>query len=619
MKKIFLPVFCFLTITNTTKAQENDTTISHQEIIVTGVREAVDSKYLPLSITQISNKELERNYNLSVIPTIVEQTPGLFATSRGIIGYGLSTNSAGGIKVRGVGSGAQLLVLIDGQPQYAGLMGHPIADAYQSFSTEKVEIVRGPASVLYGSNAMGGVVNIITKDGLKTNGSKVDVSVSGGSYGTFITQGNLKARQGKFSTALGVSYQKTDGHRDNSNFKQLTDFIKLGYDFNEHWTINADLNLTNFQFSNPGPENAPIFDSDADIVRGLTSISVSNKYANTSGSFRVFYDWGEHEINDGHLISAAPKDYLYKHKDYIGGILWYQTNNFKSTKLTYGIDYQNFGGKAWNDFFDGKTVDLVKDKNQDELAGYLTVNQGITDWLKADLGIRVDNHSQVGTEIVPQFGLTFFSQHNDNVKLLVSKGFRNPIIREMYMFVPQNENLEPERMWNYEISYSKQIKNLKIEADIFFIDGENLITTVPKTDGGGMINKNIGDFQNKGFEMSAKYFLHYWNFLLNYSFLNMETPVDGAPEHKICFNAGYNNEKFSANLTLEQISGLYISTGSNEEKENYTLLNLNIGYKPLSFLKVFVKADNLLAQKYQTYSGFYMPKATFIGGICFNF
>ena len=90
------------------------------------------------------------------------------------MGYGVSEGAAGGMSLRGLGSGSgRLMVLIDGHPQYMGLMGHAIADAYQSLMTERVEVLRGPASVLYGSNAMGGVVNIVTRrmheEGVKTN------------------------------------------------------------------------------------------------------------------------------------------------------------------------------------------------------------------------------------------------------------------------------------------------------------------------------------------------------------------------------------------------------------------------------------------------------------------
>ena len=75
------------------------------------------------------------------------------------------------MNLRGIGGSptAGLLVLIDGHPQYMGLMGHPIADAYQTMLTDRVEVLRGPASVLYGSNAMGGVINIVTKRPTKAN------------------------------------------------------------------------------------------------------------------------------------------------------------------------------------------------------------------------------------------------------------------------------------------------------------------------------------------------------------------------------------------------------------------------------------------------------------------
>ena len=101
------------------------------------------------------------------------------------MGYGVSTGGSGQMSMRGIGGPAQaglpttgLLVLIDGHPQYMGLMGHPIADAYQSMLVERVEVVRGPASVLYGSNAMGGVVNIVTRH-MAQDGIKTDIDVFG--------------------------------------------------------------------------------------------------------------------------------------------------------------------------------------------------------------------------------------------------------------------------------------------------------------------------------------------------------------------------------------------------------------------------------------------------------
>ena len=134
---------------------------------------------LPGAAVVLGREQIVRGGRSSLLPALSEQVPGLFITGRGVMGFGVSGGASGQMNLRGVGGGASggpttgLLVLIDGQPQYMGLMGHPVADAYQSLLAERVEVTRGPASVLYGSNAMGGVVNIITRkpaqDGVRTD------------------------------------------------------------------------------------------------------------------------------------------------------------------------------------------------------------------------------------------------------------------------------------------------------------------------------------------------------------------------------------------------------------------------------------------------------------------
>ena len=598
------------------------------EVVVTGTRNATDIRHLPLTVTSINNEKLNEHFRSSILPTVMEQTPGLFSTSRGILGYGVSTGAAGSLKVRGVGSGAQLLVLIDGQPQYAGLMGHPIPDAYQTMMAEKVEVVRGPSSLLYGSNAMGGVVNIITRQ-MNQDGCKTNIRLQGGSYGTFQADGVNRFRQGGFSSVVGAQYQRSDGHRPDSEFEQFGGFVKLGYEFSEHWKAFADANITHFNASNPGPSYAPLFDNDSRITRGLASISLSNSYQSTSGTLRAYCDWGHHNIDDGYSLGATPKTALYKHDDYIAGITWYQSASFfKGNTVTVGVDWQHFGGSAWNqDKVTGTRTYLVKDaegnlvENQhaDEVGTYVDFRQDIWKWLTLDAGLRVDWHSVVGTELVPQGGLSFHLTRDADIKALVSKGFRNPIIREMYMFPPATTDLLPESMMNYELAYTQRIgKRAHIGANIFYIKGKNLINTVRV--GGRPRNVNTGDFENWGIELSADYAIsNHWSLNGNYSFLRMETPIEGAPEGKLYIGANYHNEKWTVAAGLQNVSGLYITTGTTPQKENFTLLNATVSYKVLPWMSVFVKGDNLLAERYQTYDGFYMPKATFMGGITLDF
>ncbi|MBQ8442814.1 MAG: TonB-dependent receptor plug domain-containing protein, partial [Bacteroides sp.] len=123
-------------------AAQIDTTRVNQleEVVVTGARYETDVRHLPMTVSVIEREKIEQSHEPSLLPLLTEQVPGMFVTSRGVMGYGVSGGAAGGMSLRGLGGGsARLMVLIDGHPQYMGLMGHPIADSYQGMMAERVE------------------------------------------------------------------------------------------------------------------------------------------------------------------------------------------------------------------------------------------------------------------------------------------------------------------------------------------------------------------------------------------------------------------------------------------------------------------------------------------------
>ena len=619
----------------TAGAQEEVTpkTDSLQTLVVTGTRQAVDSRLLPYTVTSIGRETLTEQYRPSVLPTVMEQTPGLFLTSRGVMGYSVSTGAAGAMKIRGVGGGAQLMVLIDGQPQYAGLMGHPVADAYQTMMAERVEVIQGPASMLYGSGAMGGVLNIVTRQAQRDTVIR-DVQLQGGSYGTFAGEASELWRKGRFSGNAGLQYQSTSGHRDNALFRQYGGFAKLGYDICRNWVVKGDVNLTHFDAENPGPETAPLIDCEANITRGLASVSLENHYKRWNGVVRGYYDWGYHHIDDGHTAAEAPRKNWYEQKDFIGGLTAHETAQlWKGSLVTLGLDWQHFGGSAWNeDKVSGARTYLTKGddgrpttwQKQDEVGVYLDLRQHLASWLTLDAGARYDWHSVVGAQCIPQGGLAFHVTKSADIKASVSKGFRAPTLREMYMFPPSNTDLEPEKMMNYEISYTQRLWDKgTVGANVFFIDGDNLITVVRT--GGRPRNMNTGDFRNCGIEVFGNYrFTPRWKLTANYAYLHQSNPVEGAPEHKLFISGAYTHPRWGALVSVQHINGLYLTPGENAPQEQYTLVNLDAHYnialdkaKGLGgrLLTVFVKGENLLAQSYQTYLGYYMPRATVFGGV----
>ena len=224
-------------------------------------------------------------------------------------------------------------------------------------------------------------------------------------------------------------------------------------------------------------------------------------------------------------------------------------------------------------------------------------------------------------EWVPQAGLAFHLPHDAELKVSASKGFRYPILREMYMFPPQNPDLKPESMWNYEIAFSQKLMDgrLSYGVNLFYIDGKNLIMTLPNPNGSGRINLNSGKIDNAGVEVQAAYRINQaWSVDGNYSFLHMENPVVAAPEHKLYAGTNFTQGRWNLSTGVQYIAGLYTSTDP-VVTESFVLWNLRASFRAARWLDIWARGENLLAQKYEINAGYPMPRATVMAGINISF
>ena len=611
-----------------------------REVVVTGTRNATDVRHLPMTVTIVDRATLTAEHQPSVLPTVMREVPGLFVTSRAMMGYGVSTGAAGGINLRGITGGAgQLLVLIDGHPQYQGIYGHPISDSYQTLMAERVEVLRGPASVLYGSNAMGGVMNIVTRQtkqerlrvGERSSGIGVNTNIQlgAGSYGTIQAEASNQVRSGKFSSTVSAQYNRTDNHRPRMGFEQYGGYLKLGYDINEHWNTYIDANITHFNASYPGSEDKPMYDADQWITRGVVSAALENHYGNTSGALSVYSNFGRHKIDDGTTDPAAPTQRYFRSKDALTGISWYQHINLPlfgrglGGGLTFGLDYMHIYGNAY--YTSKASGDILDTPNKqsgrsyrNEIAGYVDFRQDLLSWLTIDLGARVDHHNITGTEFVPQGGIVVRPIESGEIKAMASKGFRNPTMREMYLYPPSNTDLEPELLWNYELSWKHRLSGFTYGANLFYIKGDNMIQTQQMD--GKPRNVNTGEIENWGFELEAAYNIDsHWSLKANGAYLHMKNKIIAAPEQTAFAGANYRCGKWFATLGLQYINNLYTAVGNDEKKESFALLVASVTYAATRNISLWALGENLLAQKYEINLGYPMPRATFMGGIAVNF
>ena len=594
--------------------------VSLQEIVVTGTRNAVDVRHLPMTVTVIDHSALAEQHQSNILPTVMQQVPGLMLTSRSMMGYGVSTGAAGGINLRGISGGAgQLLVLIDGHPQYQGIYGHPISDSYQTLMADRVEVLRGPASVLYGSNAMGGVLNIVTRS-MHENGVKTDIDLGAGSYGTVQAEATNRVRSGKFNSTVSAQYNRTDNHRPRMGFEQYGGYMKLGYDFSSHWNAYVDANITHFNSSYPGAVSSPIYGADQWITRGVVSAALENHFNRTSGALSVYSNFGRHKIDDGSADPSAPTQRFFRSKDALTGVSWYQSAQlFEGNRVTVGLDYQHIYGHAYyTSKSTGEVLDTPNKQSgrsyRNEVAGYVDFRQDILSWLTVDAGVRVDHHSITGTEWVPQAGVVVRPMPTGELKAMASKGFRNPTMREMYLYPPSNEELEPERIWNYELSWRQRMGAFSYGINLFYLKGDNMIQTVERK------NVNTGEIENYGVELEAGWRVSpHLSITTNHSFLHMENKVVAAPEYKGFLGANYQWKRWNAVAGLQYISNLYTAVGQNEQTENFCLLNASVSYALGNNLSLWVRGENLLAQEYEINLGYPMPRATFMGGVNIRF
>ena len=582
-------------------------TLDIDEVVVTGTRIEVARKNVPMSLSMLSAQTLERSGEFSLLPVISQQVPGVFVTERGVTGFGVAEGAAGGITIRGVGGSpnTQVLMLIDGHPQYMGIFGHPLADSYVTSDAERVEIIRGPASILYGSNAMGGVINIITKKQQKEGFSGSAMA----KYGSFNTQkymANAGYRKNKFHVFASVNYNSTNGHRDSSDFEILNGYFKTGYAFTDNLNAVADVNLANFNATDPG-----IYDMGAgdriDILRGMASFTLTNNFETIEGALKFFHNFGEHDITSG-----------FHSEDFNTGINFYQSLTLlPGNVINFGYDYKTFGGIAENTFGDM----VFGDTSIYEQAGYMFIQQQLFAQLILNAGLRLESNSVYGTEWIPQAGFAYNPITGTTFKGSVSKGFRSPTIRELFLFPPANDSLKPERMINYELGYLQDIGTSEAEFELtaFYSTGSNLIQVEGQFP--SVSNENTGEFANFGLETQITVPVgKNLQFSGNYTFIEMEEPVLATPKHSLFLGSYLTLNKFMANLSFQYIDQIYTRLMPEASQSSYGLLDARVSYKVLNNTILFVSGKNLTNNEgYEINYGYPMPGITAFVGIKINY
>lgn len=611
MKRILSLAICIL-IATTHFAQSFDRQID--EIVVTGSNGAVGRNLQPYTVSTVTAAQIESTGKGQLLSALSGTVPGLFITERNILGFGISNGGAGGIKIRGVGGSPTnaVLMMVDGQPQFAGIFSHHVADFYTTEYVERVEVLRGPGSVLYGSNAMGGVINVITKESAR-EGSFTTLSTEYGSYNTWRSSATNMSRVGKFSSLVSLAYDRTDGTEENFDFNQKSLYAKVGYDISREWSARADYSLTGSIGNDPiyarldNPSATDIYHQN--ITRGEASLSFANNYGGMNGNVRTYYSYGNHYVDD-------PR-HFHSLDDRFGIIAYENIALWNGANGTVGFDFDTYTGEIPVSGGNGHTpgsLATIRRKSITEYSPYIAMSQSL---LRGRMilngGLRMANSDRFGTEWVPQCGVVLHPGGEWMIKGSFAKGYRNPSFKELYLYRMANADLSPEQMTNCEITVGKSFSGVaNVELTAFCSDGDNLIQVVD------MKNRNTGSFVNKGVEFSASAQAAE-NLSLRASYSYLHTSLDdlvAAPKNQFYVAVQWLPlSGLTIDASLKAVDGLYVSP--EERSEDFMLLGAKISYIALRkadksrLLELFTTFDNMTDCSYTINRGYKMPGFTF--------
>lgn len=586
-------------------------------VVVTATKLSQAQRDIAASITVIDGAKLTLAPSAAVLDVVQSHVPSLHLTQWGVMGYGVAGSAAGKIALRGVGGTADthVLILRNGRPDFMGLMGCTIGDEFVTDGVERVEVVRGPASFLYGTNATAGVINIVTA-GLDRPGFATSISGGVGSFATRRLAAYHAGRVGNFSYQLTAARRTTDGHRHDGNSAYEGNFITThaGYALGQRTQLEANVTLADLMLHDPGPVTKPARDDWYDVRRWGGDLTLTHRSRVGESYLKLHGNFGRHRFFDG-----------WRSYDRMLGLMFYHNLRLvPGNTTTVGFDLKRYGGDAENT----KSHTQYGKYYLSEWAPYVHVQQLLLKRFIASLGFRVEHHELYGTVLLPKLGLVAHATATTTVRAALSKGFRSPSIRELYFFPPHNPELLPDEIWNYEVGVAQDLTaRARVEATVYRLRGDNLIVLARNTSPPPPFRlANAGKLANTGYELSWQWepvdrvqLGGSWSHIVR-----MDVLVANAPRRKLTAYASGRIGGLRLMGELNAVQDWYGRDNASPKPnfyrmDDYLVVNVYAEARLVGPLGARLSARNLLDASYQAMWGYPMPGRTVDAELTVNF
>ncbi len=606
------------------------------QITVTASRIERDLSEVSSYVNIISEKKI-RESNAKNVPDLLKNLEGVYMYDSSGVG------TTGRVNMRGFwgGMSTHQLVLIDGVPQNKGKDKLLDWDLIPLDNIERIEIVKGPNSALYGDNAMSGVINIITKEPSAAD-SLTKVS---GSYGNFNTRNYTISASGglldRHTYSLSASRKSTNGFRRYCDYENMhingkldllfgeTQYLRLSSGYHDRkrgafpWAITEAQIEGDRRQARPGTEN-----DKEDAYKADASATYHKDFGKSSEMEVTSYYRYE---DSGAFYTSGPtpdktKEQLHEEDTY-GLILRLNTSPklFGINKsITTGIDLE----RNEFDYKEYAAPNQIRGPirsdygiHKDKIGPYIQDEISLLNPLKLILGLRYDlikfdftDHKDPSASkkkkmsgLTPKCGIVYAYKEYSNLYANYSQAFRSPTIGQMFAYGSSNPDLNPEEATNYELGIRHVFNDyLKLSFCLYWMELDNEIWFDPDE----KQYKNYGKTSHKGVETGAEFkFAEAFSGFLNYSYARAKNEsgedkgryLSNIPLHKgslgMILDTGYG---LKATLNLTRVGSSYLDSANSDKLPEYTTLDISFRYE-YKRLSTYLSMDNLFDEKYNSY------------------
>ncbi len=636
------------------------------EVVVSASRKSQSLNLAPASVGLITRSQL-RQAGSATFEDAFNSMNGIQVTrSSGSNVQAFSIRGAS--EVAGGGIGNRVLMLLDGRPAITPESGGALWNLVPTGAIERVEVIKGAYSSLFGSSAMGGIVNVITRIPDSTSSTQAHVhygrydqapaftgyNLTGSYYGADLTHSH---RQRKWSYVLNAATKINDGHRENSAFEMYNGYGKLKYEFSPNRSLQVSAMYN-------------------DIFNDTPATWLSTRQAYSVADFRKDDTQHRREWNaDLHYVAFAHSRVKYSTRfyyyaalsDYVfnGDIANDSTNvnlgrQFIDTEkvivnrlghttqvdFSAGDHHYFIGGiELQKDYIDGRPDTILYGVHHAWNAGIFIQDQ-ITMGPRWTLtaGVRYDYYRITGTfmegNINPKIAAVYQASKKISLRTLVARAYRNPSIAERYTRFEQGGGLRfstspllrAEKLTlSAEVGAKLHLTRLKVDAALFYNQYKDLISYRQLPSPGGeflfeVINLNKSIMQ--GFEISAEYQpFTQLQLQSGYTYLDAKDASDNRlndvlpykSKHTTYFNILLHHNKIHLMLqarSRSRIDEVFIYPGS--EPDGYLLYNARLSVAMSSSFSMYFRVDNITDVQYEEIERYRMQGRSFTVGMNFD-